>query len=611
MNPSQQYEYRFDRENESVMTRTMEGIINFWNRSAEALYGWRREEAIGKVSHDLLQTQFPKPLEEIESELLRNGRWEGKLVHTTRNGSRVTVRSRWSLDPAGQPGTVVEINAHSPGVEKDNRRQSTAVVFANLTLVAGICVCLAAFLYCGYFYIVAGTRHFTSFGGVFFYQILPAGAALLLLAAFRLPSGYRINLALVLCSIGFSLYGAELLLSLSASKSLDSRTLWGDAYFKESERKEIRALAKAFITDFDTRSRLEVIRELHRQNIPAVPSIAPIALLKERVGRRIESEISIDGEEILPLGGISDRVAVLCNETGRYAIYDSDERGFHNPRGIWKSKSVTIAAVGDSFTEGSCIHSDKNFMALIRKRYPETLNLGMSGEGPLLMFAAITEYLSIMKPKVVLWFFYEGNDFADLSKESKTRLLRQYIEGKFKQGLFDRQPEIDQALMRYVEGEMTRELAERGEGAQDDEKQHSYYPKTVIHFLKLGQLREALGLVYGRGARDSEDWYSQRQVDLFRAVMLQAQRSVKKWGGTLYFVYLPARDRYADGQTYNRQAVLDDVKNIGLPIIDLHAAFQREGDPVRFFPFRRFGHYNEEGNRVVAEEVLTVLSAKN
>jgi hypothetical protein len=235
----------------------------------------------------------------------------------------------------------------------------------------------------------------------------------------------------------------------------------------------------------------------------------------------------------------------------------------------------------------------------------------MSGEGPLLMFAAITEYLSIVKPKVVLWFFYEGNDFADLSKESKTRLLTQYIEGKFKQGLFDRQPEIDQALMRYVEGEMTRQLAERGEGAQDDEKQHSYYPKTAIHFLKLGQLREALGLVYGRGARDSEDWYSQRQVDLFRAVMLQAQRSVKEWGGTLYFVYLPARDRYTNGQTYNRQAVLDVVKNIGLPIIDLHAAFQREGDPVRVFPFRRFGHYNEEGNRVVAEEVLTALSAKN
>ena len=82
----QQDEYFFDLVNDSVMTRTMDGIINFWNHSAEKLYGWRKEEAIGRVSHNLLQTQFPKPLEEIESELVRNGRWEGKLVHTTRDG---------------------------------------------------------------------------------------------------------------------------------------------------------------------------------------------------------------------------------------------------------------------------------------------------------------------------------------------------------------------------------------------------------------------------------------------------------------------------------------------------------------------------------------------
>jgi len=67
----------------------MEGRINSWNRSAEALYGWKKEEAIGRISDALLHTQFPKPLEEIESELVRNGRWEGKVVHTTRDGRRV------------------------------------------------------------------------------------------------------------------------------------------------------------------------------------------------------------------------------------------------------------------------------------------------------------------------------------------------------------------------------------------------------------------------------------------------------------------------------------------------------------------------------------------
>ena len=99
----------FDLVHDSVIMRTMGGTINFWNRSAETLYGWRKEEAIGRVSHDLLKTQFPKPLEEIESELVRNGQWEGKLVHTTRGGRRVVVESRWTLEANEQGTALVEI----------------------------------------------------------------------------------------------------------------------------------------------------------------------------------------------------------------------------------------------------------------------------------------------------------------------------------------------------------------------------------------------------------------------------------------------------------------------------------------------------------------------
>src|SRR5262247_470532 len=109
----QQHQHFFELVNDSVMTRTMEGRINSWNRSAAELYGWRKEEAIGRVSHELLQTQFPKPLEEIESELVRNKRWEGKLVHTTRDGGRVVVESRWSWERSEQLGGLVEINTRS------------------------------------------------------------------------------------------------------------------------------------------------------------------------------------------------------------------------------------------------------------------------------------------------------------------------------------------------------------------------------------------------------------------------------------------------------------------------------------------------------------------
>ena len=81
------------------------GRIRYWNRGAEQLYGWLREEAVGQVAAHLLQTQFPRPIEAIEAELVRTGRWEGELVHTTRDGRQLIVASRWAVqtEDAGFP----------------------------------------------------------------------------------------------------------------------------------------------------------------------------------------------------------------------------------------------------------------------------------------------------------------------------------------------------------------------------------------------------------------------------------------------------------------------------------------------------------------------------
>ena len=97
----------------SVMRRAPNGIIESWNRRAEELYGWSKEEAIGKISHNLLKTKFPEPLAKINAEFDKTGEWAGKLVHTTRDGRRVVVESRWILDTTGDPGSVLEINRRS------------------------------------------------------------------------------------------------------------------------------------------------------------------------------------------------------------------------------------------------------------------------------------------------------------------------------------------------------------------------------------------------------------------------------------------------------------------------------------------------------------------
>jgi PAS domain S-box-containing protein len=101
-----------DLTRDTVFVRDMYDVITFWNRGAEELYGWTKEDAVGRVSHDLMQTIFPAPLEDITAELIREGRWEGEIIHTRRDGTQVVVASRWSLqrDDQGRPAATLETN---------------------------------------------------------------------------------------------------------------------------------------------------------------------------------------------------------------------------------------------------------------------------------------------------------------------------------------------------------------------------------------------------------------------------------------------------------------------------------------------------------------------
>jgi hypothetical protein len=56
-----------------------------------------------------------------------------------------------------------------------------------------------------------------------------------------------------------------------------------------------------------------------------------------------------------------------------------------------------------------------------------------------------------------------------------------------------------------------------------------------------------------------------------------------------------------------RDDVLAMVRDLKIPVIDIHEVFQSHKEPLSLFPFRASGHYNEEGHRLVAEEVLTKI----
>jgi PAS domain S-box-containing protein len=110
-----------DHAYEPMIVRDHEDRIVYWNKGAERLYGWRADEAIGRVSHELLQTQFPQPLSEIEKSLEEDGHWEGELVHQLSSGRQVTVLSRWIRELGVAQSHVLETN-----VDMSERQQRLA-----------------------------------------------------------------------------------------------------------------------------------------------------------------------------------------------------------------------------------------------------------------------------------------------------------------------------------------------------------------------------------------------------------------------------------------------------------------------------------------------------
>lgn len=108
----QQQAQLLDLAHDSIVVHDMEGRIAFWNRGAEQTYGWTTQEAVGRISHELLKTHFPLNPIEITAKLLSQGRWNGELTHTTREGEAIVVSSRWALqrDEEGRPSGILVID---------------------------------------------------------------------------------------------------------------------------------------------------------------------------------------------------------------------------------------------------------------------------------------------------------------------------------------------------------------------------------------------------------------------------------------------------------------------------------------------------------------------
>lgn len=450
--------------------------------------------------------------------------------------------------------------------------------FANI-IIGGISIlCLLIFSYSLYRYTLHPPSHMIK------YNILSlTGAVCFAIVLFKCTKELKINISILLISAVLSIYAVEIILPYNQ-------------LYKDMATVRINMAKEAGIP-YDSRHRLSVWMDLREKGIEAYPLYSPY------------DNIKLNASDILPLGFISDKPVIFCNESGEFIIFKTDEHGFNNPDGLYFERSSDVLLIGDSFTQGACLNREENIAGRLMAKGVKVLNLGMLNSGPPKELAILKEYGRLVKPKTVFWLFYEGNDYEGLDFEKKSPIYMNYLDKNFSRHLVNKQEVIDKMLLQHLEKEFGN-LIEGEIKLQEDKtnKQQVSLTSSFLSVLKLTKLRK-------RGGFFNQE--CEFQFDpLMKAIFIEATRTVREWDGQLVFVYLPSYYRYSERNNSCKVRFLDKgkkelisvIEELQLPIIDIQDAFDAHPDPLSFFPFRIYGHYNADGYKLVADYLGEYLS---
>ncbi len=323
--------------------------------------------------------------------------------------------------------------------------------------------------------------------------------------------------------------------------------------------------------------------------------------------------LNSESQNIFPLAGLSYSKTIHCNENGYYSIYKSDRYGFNNSDDkIWDKDEIDFVLVGDSFVHGACVNPKDTFSENLKNLSGKNvLNLGYGGNGSLIEYATLKEY-SPKYPKNILWFYFEENDIKELSKEINNPLLKKYLSNdSYKQNLKIKQSIIDLKIEKWIEKKVkAKNIRKKDFKNQKTDQWWFFFNNKLFSIAKLWNTRHAIFFSHKNQVIENNSM----STNDFEKIIKKLKKFSLEKESKVYFVYLPGYWRYKyDIVPENYFPIIKIVQENGIKVIDVNDIFFKDTkNPLSFFPFRQFGHYNENGYKIIMTKIYNeILKDRN
>lgn len=286
-------------------------------------------------------------------------------------------------------------------------------------------------------------------------------------------------------------------------------------------------------------------------------------------------------------------------------VYKSDTKGFReNTENLYKSSDYVF--LGDSFVHGICINYPNNMVSVIRElSNKKILNLSLHGLQPYQQLAYANVYLKDVNYKELVLFFFEGNDYEQPLKQnldnyqeiikSNKKILEKKTFYNLKQNIFLTLGEIDKNIYKVTSDKI------------------NLITKMQIYFSEI--LRFPVSILK----------YLKRYPDLldkedFKNILTELKNLTNEKEAKLSIVYLPHFTRLSMLKYENHPQIMqfnkmrDTIQNLSndlsIHFLDFADYIEKRKDPLDIFYYNINTHYNETGNRLLAQFIYEELMLK-